>query len=251
MLVDTRLEQQILILLAAHKAGKLGGEVMPEDARPALARDDEALYRYLTLPMALNYQRNSYQLWEAALKTWEDAATRWVFDPLHVAEAKTDVLRAALMKYKVALQPNKHPQTWQRICVAFGKHADGSVKTLLHARAHSVTSVKAWLVQHKQEVPYLGGPKIGNYWMYVLEQYTDVAWVDRACITIAPDTHVIQASEKLGLLTGAERTLPHVAALVAARWERVLEPMGLAPIDVHTPLWLWSRGGFLPLEGRR
>lgn len=41
--------------------------------------------------------------------------------------------------------------------------------------------------------PYLGGNKICNYWLYVMEQYTDVKFIDRENITVAPDTHVIQA----------------------------------------------------------
>jgi len=32
--------------------------------------------------------------------------------------------------------------------------------------------------------------------------------------------------------------------VVAEAWETVLKGTGLAPIDVHTPLWLWSRAGF-------
>jgi hypothetical protein len=34
---------------------------------------------------------------------------------------------------------------------------------------------------------------------------------------------------------------------VAEAWEATLKGSGLAPIDVHTPLWLWSRAGFPPL----
>ncbi len=50
------------------KQGKLGGEVMPEDANPGLERKSLENYLYFTLPMALNYQRNSYTLWENTLK---------------------------------------------------------------------------------------------------------------------------------------------------------------------------------------
>ena len=31
---------------------------------------------------------------------------------------------------------------------------------------------------------------------------------------------------------------------VANAWIKALAGSGLAPIDVHTPLWLWSRAGF-------
>ncbi|WP_369900200.1 hypothetical protein [Bacillus manliponensis] len=32
--------------------------------------------------------------------------------------------------------------------------------------------------------------------------------------------------------------------LVAHTWEQVLEGSDIEPIDIHTPLWLWSRAGF-------
>lgn len=47
-------------LMAMYKNGYLGGEVMPEDANPNLRKDSLENYLYFTLPMALNYQRNSY-----------------------------------------------------------------------------------------------------------------------------------------------------------------------------------------------
>lgn len=57
---------------------------MPEDATPELKPGTSANVHYFTLPMALNYQRNSSKLWEAAPATWRDAATNWVFDPRKV-----------------------------------------------------------------------------------------------------------------------------------------------------------------------
>src|SRR5262245_51584773 len=88
-----------------HRSGALGGETMPEDARPPLDRGSLELYHYLTLPMALNYQRNSYALWRAATLTFLDPDTRDVFDPLLVAEMGLERLRTGLVKHRVALQP--------------------------------------------------------------------------------------------------------------------------------------------------
>lgn len=44
-----------------------------------------------------------------------------------------------------------------------------------------------------------------NYWLYVMEKYTDIVFVDRWELTVAPDTHIIQASEKLGVISPEER----------------------------------------------
>lgn len=48
------------------KEGKPGGEFMPEDSNPHLSKASNENFLYFTLPMVLNYQRNSYKLWESA-----------------------------------------------------------------------------------------------------------------------------------------------------------------------------------------
>lgn len=52
-----------------------------EDANPQFEKSSNENYLYFTLPTALNYQRNSYILWENALKTYNDETTRFVFNP--------------------------------------------------------------------------------------------------------------------------------------------------------------------------
>ena len=71
---------KVYALLEAYKSGRLGGEKMPEDENPALDKSSKENYLYFTLPMALNYQRNSYMLWECANKTYKDQETTDVFD---------------------------------------------------------------------------------------------------------------------------------------------------------------------------
>ncbi|MFT6657871.1 hypothetical protein [Maritalea sp.] len=247
-----RLERQQILakverLLARHKAGDLGGEKMPEDVHPNLPLDGKELIHYFTLGMCLNYQRNSYGLWEACTATFSDQTTRWVFDPSDVLAASTEDLRAALLKYKVALQPNKHVENWQRVSGGICKHGDGDMRTILTKHGHDIAHIRDYIQTNKRDFPYLAGNKICNYWLYVLLQYTDIPLINKQALSVAPDTHVIQASAKLGLLTSAEIKRSDVGMLTAQAWQDVLAGTGLAPIDVHTPLWLWSRGGFQDL----
>jgi hypothetical protein len=60
---------KVKLLREMHLVGILGGAVMPEDANPDLPKDSALNYLYFTLPMALNYQRNSYTLWVSALRS--------------------------------------------------------------------------------------------------------------------------------------------------------------------------------------
>ena len=73
--------KKVDILYNMWKKGSLGGEVMPEDANPHLDKSSLENYIYFTLPMALNYQRNSYKLWKSALNTYNDKETNFVFNP--------------------------------------------------------------------------------------------------------------------------------------------------------------------------
>lgn len=53
-------------LIKIYKKFELGGEVIPEDVNPHFEKSSKENYLYFTLPMTLNYQRNSYTLWESA-----------------------------------------------------------------------------------------------------------------------------------------------------------------------------------------
>lgn len=230
-------------LLDLYKAGALGGEKMPEHEKPRLERSSRENYMYFTLPMALNYQRNSYVLWECANRMYRENGGR-VFDSRYVAEADTEELRKILVRYRVALQPNKQPEIWKRLCVTIEEELQGDIRNLFVQNGFSVEKIKNYMTGNKKAFPYLGGNKICNYWLYVMEQYTDCQFVDRENITVAPDTHVLQASVKLGVITEEECGKSDVQSIAATRWKELLEGTGLAPIDIHTPMWLWSRGKF-------
>lgn len=231
-------------LITAYRNGLLGGEKMPEDENPNLERSSKENYMYFTLPMALNYQRNSYTLWECTNKMYSDNNARVVFDSKSVLKMSDGELREYLVKYRVALQPNKQPIIWRKLCETVEDKLGGDIRNLFAMNGYSVSAIKEYIAKNKKDFPYLGGNKICNYWLYVMEQYTDVEFTDRENITVAPDTHVVQASVKLGVVSEDEAKLSNVQILVAERWKEILKDTDLVPIDVHTPMWLWSRGKF-------
>ena len=87
--------------------GDLGGEYMPEDSNPHFDKSSKDNYHYFTLPMALNYQRNSYKLWESALATYNDPTTSFVFDINKALSSSVERVKESLTKYKIALQQKK------------------------------------------------------------------------------------------------------------------------------------------------
>lgn len=231
-------------LVELHKSGALGGEIMPEDSLIGVV-PEAMMPDVITLGMALNYQRNSYSLWNAVAQTYTDSERNWVFDLSKASSSAPELLREALTAHKVALQPNKHIQIWHKISHSL-QQAGGAQQMILD-HASSINTLRNYIQKtHKPDFPYLSGPKIFNYWLYVMETYCRVQWTDREEISIAPDTHVLQASVRLGIvpssvLDGSAKS----RELVALAWKQLLHGSSLAPIDVHTPLWLWSRGGFI------
>ena len=232
-------------LIKLYKEGKLGGEVMPEDANPGLENSSLENYLYFTLPMALNYQRNSYKLWESALKTYDDEETKFVFNPKICLKKTFEEVQYALTKYKVSLQKQKQTEIWLKLCNTFVEFYDGDIRKLFDSQGNNVDKIRKYIqIENKKKFPYLSGTKICNYWLYVIYQYTDRRYKDMENLTVAPDTHVCKATLKLGLITEEEFKQSNVQLIVIDRWKELLEGTNYNQIDVHTPLWLWSRNSF-------
>lgn len=245
---NDKILEKVNKLYLAYKNGKLGGEIMPEDKNPALPKDSKENYLYFTLPMALNYQRNSYTLWESAYMTYMDEKTRFVFSPEKVVNSKFEDVQFALTKYKIALQKNKQTEIWIKLCNTIMTYFDGDIRKIFSINNYDVNAIRNFIQkEHKKDFPYLSGTKICNYWLYVIYQYTNTSYANLECLTVAPDTHVVKASYKLGVITKEELNKSNVQEIVIDRWNCLLKDTNLKPIDIHTPLWLWSRNGFLEI----
>jgi len=232
-------------LLVAYKNGKLGQTKMPEDSNPGFSnKERESCLAYFTLPMALNYQRDSYKLWEAALKTFNDKETRFVFDIDNVTIKSEDYIRTTLMKHKLALQPNKHINTWRTIAKTV-KDNFGTFVGLVDSSDDDFLCLKNNIqIKFKKGFPYLSGPKIFNYWSFIISTYGQVHLKNKNHIDIAPDTHITQCSVKLGVITDTEAN-DLSKEEISKRWREILSGSGIDPIDMHPPLWFWSRNGFI------
>lgn len=75
-------------------------------------------------------------------------------------------------------------------------------------------------------------------------EYGGVKLTNKQFIEIAPDTHVIQCSVKLGVLTESEALTLH-RDTISQRRRETLKDSGIDPIDMHSPLWFWSRNNFI------
>ena len=55
---------------------------------------------------------------------------------------------------------------------------------------------------------------------------------------MAPDTHVVKASYRLGIINDNELKSNNVQLIVINRWNKLLENTKYHPIDIRTPMWL-------------
>lgn len=232
------------ILLAAYKKGKLGNMRMPEDSNPGFSVTDKELRLfYFTLPMSLNYQRDSYNLWESVLKTFQDSETKKLFNIQFSAQISEDELRIYLIKYKIALQPNKHITTWKTISKTIYENW-GTISKMLEFVDYDFLKLKELIqIKFKKGFPYLSGPKIFNYWSFILQTYCDITLKNSEFIEIAPDTHITKCSVLLGVIS-EEESKSLTKEFISEKWRILLKDSGINPIDMHSPLWFWSRNNF-------
>jgi hypothetical protein len=212
------------------------------EVHPDMPLGSRENYLYFTLPVCINFQRNSPAMWRSALATYRDPQTNYLFFPEKLAQVPTEKARTDLTKHKLGLQPNKHTLIWTTIANTLHAHFQDDPRNIITKAHNSVAELIQLLqVTDKKIFPYLSGPKLSNYWPYILSQYTDVRFNDMHAISIIPDTHIIQSSIKLGLVTVNATPLQ-----VEAAWQQLLKDSNISPVQVHPVLWNWSRNNFLP-----
>ena len=234
--------ERVRRLLAAFDAGEIP-TLAQHEVHPDVPLGSRENYLYFTLPVCINFQRSSPAMWAAALRTWEDETTRYVFFPERLAMTPIEKVRADLVKHGLALQPNKHMLIWTTIAATFHDfYNDDPRQFLAEAEYDAEKLIQLLQKTHKARFPYLSGPKLSNYWPYILSHFTDAVFENAHVISIIPDTHVIKSSVHLGLVAAEANSL-----IVEAAWRELLKGSGIAPTQVHPVLWNWSRNKFLPV----
>jgi hypothetical protein len=233
--------EKVRQLIALYEQGLIP-TLAQHEVNPGLDMGSRENYLYFTLPVCINFQRSSPAMWASALATWQDEATRYLFFPEQLAETPLESIRADLIKHRLALQPNKHTLIWTTIAKTLNEYYENDPRKVIE-EAYSDAGKLILLLQktHRKRFPYLSGPKLSNYWPFILSLYTDVQFKNPQEISIIPDTHVLQSSERLGLTLASATPLQ-----VEQTWKELLKDSGINPSQVHPVLWNWSRNKFQP-----
>jgi len=235
--------RKVIKLHKMYHEGKIP-TLSQHELHPDLAISSRENYLYFTLAPCLNFQRSSPALWALAFKTWNDPETNYLFLPEKVVKKPREQIQKDLMKHKLALQPNKHTDIWITICKTFHELYSNDPRKLFKEADWNVAKILNILcIEKRKSFPYLSGPKLSNYWLYILTFYTDAKkkFKNMQEISIIPDTHVIQSTVKLGITPVISSPL-----IVAEAWKQLLAESDLSPSDMHAVLWNWSRNNFLP-----
>lgn len=224
------------------KDGKIP-QLQQHEVNPGLDKSSRENYLYFIMTCSLNFQRNSPKTWQSAFNTWNDPETRFVFSPEKVIKTDIENLRRSLLKHKLALQPNKHIVIWSTIMKTWADQFNADPRNLFKQGNYDAELIlKIVTKDMKKSFPYLSGPKLSNYFLYILLHYSDLKLINGNSLSIIPDTHVMQATEKLGILPKDDIT----PLKVEKAWRELLSTTDWAPIDFHAILWNWSRNKFVP-----
>lgn len=235
--------KRVLKLHKLYHEGKIPTLAIHE-VHPNLDISSRENYLYFTLAPCLNFQRSSPALWASAFKTYEDPETNYLFFPEKVAKKTREQIQKDLMKHKLALQKNKHTDIWIVICKAFHELYRDDPRQLFESVDWDVKKILSLLqIAQRKHFPYLSGPKLSNYWLYILTFYTDAKekFKNMQEISIIPDTHIMQSTVRLGITPTLSTPL-----VVTHAWKELLDGSQLSPSEMHAVLWNWSRNNFLP-----
>ncbi|MBI2808672.1 MAG: hypothetical protein HYX68_27095 [Planctomycetes bacterium] len=231
--------RRIRKLHALFLAGAIEGPEQHE-VHPDLPRGSRENYLYFTLPCCVNFQRSSPAMWQSALRTFNDPDTAYLFSPENVCARDRGRVAKDLIKHRLALQTNRHPEIWMRICRTLCDHYDGDPRKILEEGQHDVdVIIRTLQVDKKDRFPYLGGIKLSNYWLFIVTSFTDAHLSNTGNISIIPDTHIVKSTVRLGLAD--EGVHPKEVERI---WRAILKTTGIVPGEMHSALWRWSRGGF-------
>lgn len=256
------LAERLHRLFAVTGEGIHGQKEMPEDAPPkGVERGSLDHLLFITLTVAIDYQRDAHTLWNAARQTFEDPEVCYLFDPAAVHAAGNAKVVADMQRHRLSKKPGKDARIWQQVAISFLKKWGGDPRNFLADCGMSGPVVLARLAAdvHKErgrnvaDYPYLRGPKIGPLWLRMLRDNVGIDLSDLDAVPIPVDVHVARASFTTGVVRGSysgavSEAFEEIRNVWRAATALVPHPAGrpMMALDVDEPLWHLSKFGCLP-----
>ena len=157
--------------------GIFGHNVMSADLLPrGIRRGSYEHLMFYTLVISIDYQRNSVQLWNAGIKTFEDEETRWLFIPKELINKSFNEIKSAMKVHRLAKKPNQDAEIWSTVSKSFFEIYDSDPMNLIKECDYDAWKLfnKKFDPKFKRRFPFLSGNKIFPLWIRLLHDYVGI-----------------------------------------------------------------------------
>ncbi len=213
---------------------------------------------FITLTVAIDYQRDTPALWVSSRRTFEDEETRYLFYPSEVFKAPVSKIVSDMQKHDLARKADKDAYIWRTVASSFLKKYDGNPVNLFKQCNWYATVVldsvrnARHFYRNKEypDFPYLRGDKIGPLWLKMLRDNVGLSFVNMNRIPIPVDVHVARSTLALGIVRG--RYVGHLKPLfdfIRKAWVMSVQDLRcedgreMVALDVDEPLRHLSKYG--------
>jgi hypothetical protein len=232
---------------------------MPEDELPDGVEKGSLEHRlFITLTVAIDYMRDSNQVWDSARQTFADNNTRYLFDPGAIHEAGLTQVRRDLLQHGLALRPDRDARTWHTIGTTLHREWQGDPRLFLKDCGWDAPEILARLKvdSHlengacKADFPYLRGDKIGPLWLRMLRDNVGITELQHLEeVPIPVDRHIARATLTTGVVKGQYNgPLATIYEDIRQAWFTSVKGLKagdrpMIALDVDEPLWHLSKYG--------
>jgi hypothetical protein len=230
------------ILDIFEREGIFGFKVTPQHVPPQKAITPEEKLRFVTLTVSLDYLRDSYRLYDAGRKTFDDPETSWVYRPEEADAAGFKRVSKALKRHSLAQREVRDTDTWLQVCRTLIDRFDGSVENLIASADRNGPGILRTVREHGFNS--LSGPKVGSLWLRMLnDSVVPIGGLED--IPIPVDRHVANATFALGAIEGEydPNELEPITRPIHDVWFQGARDGGFRAIDLDVSLWYLGKLG--------
>lgn len=248
----------VLMHEAFETTGIHGRNVMPEDQAPSgVERGSLEHVLFLTLTVAIDYQREANALWESARRSFADPETDYLFKPEKLHSTVWQKVRQDMQKHRLSKKPGADCNIWRTVGVTFFKKWGGDPRNLLTDCGWDAVKILERLkidthVSNGRvtwDFPYLRGNKIGPLWLRMLRDNAGLEIKSLEAVPIPVDIHVARASLAIGLVRGTyDGKVEGIYEEIRRAWRESVNGLRvdgreMIALDVDEALWHLSKYG--------
>ena len=241
------------------REGLNGRSGMPEDSPPdgvTVGSLEHVLF--ITLTVAIDYQRDANQLWEAARISYQDPDIHYLFKPASFFELKQSIIEKDMAKYGLSRKFRRDPWYWRTNALTFFKKWSSDPRKFLESCTWNSLEVLQRLKTDThsfngrilKDFLYLPGPKIGPLWLRMMRDNARESRLKRLeQVPIPVDVHVARSTFALGIVRGEyEGTLTQAYHCVRRVWFEAVKGLrfnnrDMIALDMDQSLWHLSKYG--------